>query len=181
MRSLVSPAFLRIATHGYYRPRDTADTATLMVPLLDHPMYRCGLALAHADAFWDSGDRWNLDGIVTGADAAQLGLSGTQFVVVSACSSATGEAQIGEGVFGLHRAFLIAGAASVVACLWPVGDRAARRLTEIFYRELINGKCVRDALRRARAARRDAGTPIVDWAAFVCFGDGTVRLPGHEM
>jgi CHAT domain-containing protein/tetratricopeptide (TPR) repeat protein len=176
MRSLASPAFLHIATHGYYRPMDTADTMTPMVSLLDHPMYRCGLALAHADAFWDSSDRWNLDGIVTGADAAQLQLSGTQFVVISACDSAAGEAQIGEGVFGLHRAFLIAGAGSVIACLWPVGDRAARRLIEIFYRELINGKCVRDALHDARVARRVAGTPTADWAAFVCFGDGTVGL-----
>lgn len=178
LASVASPAFLHFATHGFYLQMTEAPGPNpVMVSLIDHPMYRCGLALAHADSFWDPGDRWSLDGIVTGAEAAQLELSGTRFAVLSACDSATGEAQIGEVAFGLHRAFLIAGAACVVACLWPVEDRAARRLIEVFYGALTNGLGVRDALFRARDARRRAGAPIADWAAFVCFGHGGVTLP----
>ena len=178
LQSLISPRFLHIATHGFYLPRPN-DGIKLDLPitsLMEHPMYRCGLALANADSFWATGTSWNLDGVVTGAEVAQLRLSGTRLVVLSACDTAVGDTEIGEGIFSLHRALLIAGAACVVACLWPVEDRAARLLIEVFYRGLMKGLCVRDALWQARIVRRDMGSPLGDWTAFACFGDSNIKL-----
>jgi hypothetical protein len=98
-------------------------------------------------------------------------------VVLSACRSATGRAGRAEGVQSLGRAFLHAGARSVVGTLWDVEDRATRRLVERFYAELTQGAPVGAALRAAQRAGfgRDPWASARDWAGFVAIGEPLAR------
>jgi hypothetical protein len=104
-------------------------------------------------------------------------------VVLSACRSGGGAVLAGEGLQGLTGPFLEAGAASVVATLWPIGDRSAARFVERLYRELAAGARVDDALHRAKQAARAAGVSPAVWAAFTLTGDGrsrtALRAPGR--
>ncbi len=97
---------------------------------------------------------------------------GARLVVLSACASANGPALRGEGVQSLARAFLHAGAASVVATLWPVEDRASEQLMETFYRGLGAGLSVSAALARADRDSLAANAPPRVWADFEPLGRG---------
>ena len=100
---------------------------------------------------------------------------GADLVTLSACESGLGSERPGEGLVGLARAFQLAGARSVVASLWKVGDASTAVLMEGFYRHLRAGKSKDQALRQAqlelvRGARRDRRRPF-HWAAFQLIGD----------
>jgi CHAT domain-containing protein/Tfp pilus assembly protein PilF len=100
---------------------------------------------------------------------------GADLVTLSACESGLGSERRGEGLVGLARAFQLAGARSVVASLWKVGDASTAVLMEDFYRHLRAGKSKDQALRQAqlsllRGARRDRRRPF-HWAAFQLIGD----------
>ena len=177
VQALKSPIFLHFATHGFYLPWPaTIDPSTPWSATLANPNYRCGLALAGSDGFWSKHDHTSLDGILTAADAARLDLVGTLLVTVSACESAIGGAELGEAIYGMHRAFRVAGAACVVGSLWPVDDQSTRRLMWYFYHHLVAGESVGRALQLAQDDVSDA-TPIVDWIGFIAIGDTDVTVP----
>ena len=92
------------------------------------------------------------DGILTAAEAAQLDLRGTQLVVLSACETGVGEVQNGEGVYGLRRALVLAGAQTQVASLWKVADAATKDLMVDYYRSLLKGEGRSAALRDVQRA-----------------------------
>ena len=105
-------------------------------------------------------------------------------VTLSACETGLGKEMGGEGLIGLTRAFQYAGARSVLASLWSVGDESTAELMTRFYRHLRAGKTKDDALRtaqleliRMRVAPATAGrtTPTIShpfhWAAFQLIGD----------
>ena len=167
--ALWSPVFLHFATHGFASSRREDSEGVAAAETMENPLYRCGLALAGANAFWSSGAAWSIDGVLTGADAAELDLTGTQLVVLSACDSATGDAEFGEGVFGLHRAFLVAGLAARRRG-WPVSDTSTQILMLRLYEHLAAGETVGAALAAAQENLRRLGAPIADQTAFVCFG-----------
>jgi CHAT domain-containing protein len=101
-----------------------------------------------------------------------------ELVVLSACETAGGSARGTGGMEGLGAAFLCVGARGVVATLWPVEDRAARRFVEIFYEEAERAPDVATALSRARVRFR-ASAPdalVRDWAAYTLVGDPGARL-----
>jgi len=106
-------------------------------------MLRNGLALTGAQ---DTLDAWRngkappiaKDGILTGEDAAMLDLHGTWLVTLSSCESGRGETEPGEGVFGLRRGFLHAGAQNILTTLWPVNDEVAASLMAAFYQKAIS-------------------------------------------
>lgn len=103
-------------------------------------------------------------------DVTALDLCG-QIVVLSACESAGGQPVEGEGILGLPRAFLQAGAATVVASLWQVADEPTAELMAIFYRCLRQGFEPAAALRQAKLELIEAGQPPSVWSAFVMFGE----------
>ena len=113
------------------------------------------------------------DGRVTSEEILRLQL-GANVVVLSACRSAGGAVRAGEGLFGLTTPLLEAGASSVVASLWPVGDRAIEPMIELLYRELASGAAVGDAVNRAKRAARERGLSPAVWAAFAVTGDQRV-------
>ncbi|MBL8209788.1 MAG: CHAT domain-containing protein [Bryobacterales bacterium] len=100
-------------------------------------------------------------------------------VVLSACETGTGRLQGQEGVMNLARAFLTAGAKSVVASLWSVDDRSTATLMGMFYEHLARGLMVREALRQAQlqfVKTYGAKATPYHWAGFEVIGDGTQRI-----
>lgn len=86
------------------------------------------------------------DGIITPAEAAAMNLDGTWIVALSACQSGRGDAVAGEGVFGLRRAFMVAGADSLLMTLWPVADETTAGIMKDFYSEVASKGDVVEAL-----------------------------------
>jgi tetratricopeptide (TPR) repeat protein/CHAT domain-containing protein len=169
LRSAASPAILHLATHGFYlrefgvglvekypaenRSHDFSDSYYLgpeCVELKD-PMCRSGLALAGAQ---DTLEDWRnskvpkmeTDGILNGEEAGMLDLQGTWIVTLSSCDSGRGEFKPGEGVFGLRRGFLAAGAQNLLTTLWPIDDEATAALIAAFYRKALRIGNAPDAL-----------------------------------
>ncbi|MCE9575629.1 MAG: CHAT domain-containing protein [Deltaproteobacteria bacterium] len=116
------------------------------------------------------------DGRLTAAEIYRMQLR-TGVVVLSACQSAVGDVAGAEGPMSLARAFLHAGAGSVVATLWQIEDRGAARLMDRFYDELASGDATARALGEAKRAMIAAGAPPRSWAAFVATGLPS-RAPG---
>ena len=125
--------------------------------ILKNPMHRSGLALAgaqHTLEAWAKGEAppTDNDGIVTAEEVGGLKLKGTWLVVLSACDTGTGEAKAGEGVMGLRRGFIQAGAQNLLMTLWPISDETTVHIMLDFYEPRL---CEREcpAVARGRAAR----------------------------
>ena len=142
-------------------------------------MLRSGLALAGANV-WVQGrtSKPGVDtGILTAADVAGLDLFATELVVLSACETGLGDVRAGDGVYGLRRAFSVAGARTLVMSLWQVPDEQTCELMADFYLRLGAGRPVAVALREAQLALKSKDADPVFWGAFVCEGDpGALRL-----
>ena len=161
------PSVLHLATHGFFlddqQPRSSGGQG-----LRENPMLRSGLVFAGVAGFRSGDD----DGVLTALEAAGLDLVGTQLVVLSACQTGVGDVRNGEGVFGLRRAFVLAGAQTLVMSLWPIDDDTTQRLMAEFYRRLAAGEGRTDALRGAQLALlSDAGVrhPFY-WGSFIATG-----------
>ncbi|NEQ43042.1 MAG: CHAT domain-containing protein [Leptolyngbya sp. SIOISBB] len=155
------PSILHIATHGFFEP--TAETL--------NPLLQSGLILAGAAAEGQSGP--DQDGILTALEVTGMNLSGTQLVVLSACETGLGELAAGEGVYGLRRAFVLAGSHSQVISLWKVDDTATQKLMVDYYDRLISDTPRDASLREAQLAflnSEDYSHPYY-WAAFIGSGD----------
>jgi len=159
LRGLTAPRILHIATHGYFLPRRAEAEGWD----LDAPMARSGLALSGANQPGSAGQ-------VSATAILDLNLQGTDLVTLSACSTGIGQILDGEGVFGLRRAFTLAGARSLLVSLWPVPDDSTQALMTAFYQRLAKG--VPKALALAEAKRRVARTHPHPrhWAGFILVG-----------
>jgi hypothetical protein len=181
-----SPRILHLATHGFFLADPPRDPAEDSVPLRpgggpgrlarsggESPWLRSGLALAGVNA-WLRGESpppEAEDGLLTAEDVSGLDLLDTDLVVLSACETGSGEQRTGESVFGLRRAFVLAGARTLVLSLWKAPDEPARELLQDFYRRLLAGQGRSDALRAAQLALRGRHPDPHAWGAFVCQGD----------
>jgi CHAT domain-containing protein len=88
--------------------------------------------------------------------------------VLSACETGLGDIHAGEGVFGLRRAFVLAGARTLVMSLWKVPDDQTRMLMTEFYRRILSGEARAGALREAQRLMKASHPDPVNWAAFIC-------------
>jgi len=182
LKRLHGPRILHVATHGFFLSDQQVAAAALQParfstetpppPLGENPLLRSGLALAGANAR-RSGE--NDDGILTAAEAAQLDLRGTQLVVLSACETGLGDVQQGEGVYGLRRALVLAGAQAQLVSLWKVADAATQVLMVDYYKRLLKGEGRSAALREAQKAMmaNPATKHPYYWAAFLPIGNWT--------
>ena len=122
------------------------------------------------------------DGRLEVHEIHRLGFSsGLDLAVLSACSTRQGPRDAGEEILSLSRAFLAAGARTVVSSLWNIEDESTAVLMELFYRHLGEGLPKAEALRRAQAALRAAGGSHAHpyfWAGFLLTGDaGPLEVP----
>lgn len=174
---------LHIGTHGFFWTDSTAqkkdyfsqrmigmDNAMSAPPTID-PLNRCGLLFAGANLAMQ-GHSADLpegvqDGILTAKEISLLDLRDADLVVLSACETGKGEIT-GDGVFGLQRAFKMAGARTIIMSLWPVSDQATQLfMTEFFRHWITDGLPKRAAFRKAQNQVRQAyGEPIY-WAGFI--------------
>jgi CHAT domain-containing protein len=172
-----SPHILHLATHGFFLSDQQVDLnqfgrnmellsvadapalGRLSGPGMENPMLRSGLALAGVNTFLRGAalPAEAEDGLLTAEDVAGLDLLDTELVVLSACETGLGAIHVGEGVFGLRRAFIVAGAKTLVMSLWKVGDLATAFLMDRFYDNLLTRGLDRDlALSEAQRSTRDA-------------------------
>jgi CHAT domain-containing protein/tetratricopeptide (TPR) repeat protein len=179
LERLQAPRLLHIATHGFYLQEpgtkaaatgDGAQNRAMQAGAkIENPLLRSGLALAGANLEKNASE----NGILTALEAANLNLWGTKLVTLSACESGVGEVRNGEGVYGLRRAFFLAGAESMVMSLWSVSDRVTQEMMTAYYTGLKNGIGRGEALRQAQLAmlkRGDRRHPFY-WASFIQAGD----------
>ncbi len=119
------------------------------------------------------------DGLLTAEEARSLDLFGTQLVVLSACDTGQGELSVGQGVYGLRRAFLVAGAETLVTSLWQVNDAATGKLMTLYYQKLLKEKRGRlQAMQEAMQEMRKKYKHPYYWAPFLVIGsDGPMRPP----
>jgi CHAT domain-containing protein len=184
IKKVDAPEILHVATHGFFLEgvmsplpddvrglvvkKDGSQTSPTPTMRIDNPLLRSGLAFAGANQRQSGSE----DGILTALEAAGLNLWGTKLVVLSACNTAVGEVKTGDGVFGLRRALVIAGAESQVMSLWPVSDQATRDLMIAYYKAMQAGRDQAEALRRVQLrmiAQRNYQHPYY-WAAFIHSG-----------
>jgi CHAT domain-containing protein len=163
LRDQASAEYLRRTPLSGYRVLHFATHALVD----DHSVARTALALAPGAQD---------DGMVGPGDLAAAELN-ADLVVLSACRSAGGVLVTGEGIQGLTAPLLAAGARSVVASQWRIGDRSTVRLMERFYRALAGGLPTGEALRAAKIEALRQGVPASDWAAFTLVGDPLVLVP----
>lgn len=177
-----SPKIIHIATHGFYYSREALEKeyqyGNFMAFQRMHPkLYHSGLALSGAQDTWynETGDISKYldldssnDGILLSSEISQLDLRDTDLVVLSACETALGSIT-SEGVYGLQRAFKLAGVNSLIMSLWKVDDDATQLLMTSFYNNYLNGMSKREALITAQKKVRE--TPGFEdpynWAAFI--------------
>ena len=203
-KQIDSPSILHVATHGFFLSDIAASTSYgdvrstfgasfalvgseaegLLMPDFstttylidrDETLLRSGLALAGVNnRSSGSSGRTLDDGVLSAFEAVALDLTGTQLVVLSACETGVGIVTNGGGVYGLRRAFEIAGAASQLMSLWRIDDYGTSQLMQIYYENLIGKNQGRsEALRNAQLELIDTGTykhPYY-WASFVLIGD----------
>ena len=205
LRQARSPAVLHIATHGLFLDdaspspqavdsveRGAAEQTRKVVALpLELPISSGGvpmaarssilsrsvLALAGASTATRSSDS-SQDGLLTSEEARTLNLFGTQLVVLSACDTGRGTVQIGEGVQGMRRSFIMAGAETVVASLWTISDDKTAALMDAYYRRLVRDNRPRvQALSDAMKTIRTSHPHPYYWAPFIAMGrDEPLRL-----
>ena len=134
------------------------------------PMALSGLVLAGANTWLRRGApaAGAGDGHFTAHDVAALDLRGTRLVVLSCCDSARATSHSHAGVFGLRRAFVLAGAQDLVLSLWRVSDDHTASLMVAFYDLLAQGLAPTVALRRAKLSVRAVHPDPYFWAAFTC-------------
>jgi len=178
-RSQTSPRVLHIATHGFFFPdpksnshESTVSSQTESVfKMSDHPMIPSGLILAGGNYAWKEGKPFKEgmeDGILTAYEISQMNLSNTELVVLSACDTGLGDIQGNEGVYGLQRAFKIAGAKYLIMSLWQVPDKQTSLLMTTFYKKWLEDKMsIPDAFHAAQKQLRDGGLEPYYWAGFV--------------
>ncbi len=166
LKQITAPKILHISTHGFFLEDNDPDTK------IENPLLRSGLALAGANRRKTNGDD---DGILTALEASGLNLWGTKLVVLSACDTGLGEVKNGEGVYGLRRAFVLAGTESLVMSFWSVSDYATRELMTDYYKNLKGGMGRGESLRQVQLEmlkKPNRQHPFY-WASFIQSGEWT--------
>ena len=165
LKQIAAPRILHIATHGFF----LQDDETSVNAKIENPLLRSGLALAGANQRKSGND----DGILTALEASGLNLWGTKLVVLSACDTGLGEVRNGEGVYGLRRAFVLAGTESLVMSLWSVSDYVTRELMTNYYKNLKLGMGRGAALRQVQLEmlKKNGRQHPFYWASFIQCGE----------
>uniref|UniRef100_UPI0035D42D43 CHAT domain-containing tetratricopeptide repeat protein n=2 Tax=Microcystis aeruginosa TaxID=1126 RepID=UPI0035D42D43 len=162
VKQVKKPNILHIATHGFFKPESN---------VIENPLLRSGLVLAGVTIGQSAGD----DGVLTALETTNLNLVGTKLVVLSACDTGKGDIKIGQGVYGLRRALVIAGSESQLISLWKVSDDATKDLMVAYYGRLQKGEGRSEALRQIQLGmlKGEKQKHPFYWASFIPSGDAT--------
>jgi CHAT domain-containing protein len=177
IKEVNSPKIFHIATHGFFTSNKELQENLNEIELdgnkaIDDPLLRTGLLLTGAgDLLRENNYNYNAEsGILTAYEAMNLNLDYTDLVVLSACETGLGDLQIGEGVYGLQRAFLVAGAKNLIMSLFKVSDEATQQLMVTFYKKWLESGNLRQSFIEAKKEiRYEYGDPIY-WGPFIMMG-----------
>ncbi|MCZ6675418.1 MAG: CHAT domain-containing protein [Verrucomicrobia bacterium] len=178
LKRVSNPDLLHIATHGFFiQSLDLSKEQVFGIDVekvSEEPLLRSGLMLAGAETALNgeigidlSGDD---NGILTALEVVTLSLDNTDIVVLSACETGLGDVKNGEGVYGLQRAFMVAGAQSVVMSLWKVSDQATQELMTDFYDIWLKTGNKAQAFKQAQLNLKRSYPHPYYWGAFVLVG-----------
>lgn len=171
-----SPRILHIATHGFAFPDPAKEPSRGFrdfepnYKLLEDPMLRTGLLLAGSNYYWKNKRPLTNreDGVLVAFEVRDLNLQNTELVVLSACQTGLGDIVNTEGVYGLQRAFRIAGAKFLIVSLWRVPDKQTQELMQLFYENWAKKQeSLRDAFANAQEAMQKKYPNPFLWAGFV--------------
>jgi CHAT domain-containing protein len=157
------PRVMLLSTHGFFY----ADTTPGSNPLLRSGLLLSGAAKTLREGRSGEGE----DGILTAYEAMNLNLDNTELVVLSACETGLGDIRNGEGVYGLQRAFQVAGARNLIMSLWKVNDEVTRELMVAFFKNWTNGMKKRAAFLKAQKEIQKKYPDPYYWGAFVMVGE----------
>lgn len=167
------PTLLHLATHGFFKLKDTTNYAVKTlgnrIKQADKSLLRSGLVFSGVNQHWTSTQPVvsTKDGVVTALEVANLELSEIDLVVLSACNTGRGGLVYSEGLFGLQRAFKLAGVKYTLVSLWAIPDQQTAELMTYFYDYLTNTNSPKQALYLAQKEMQKKYTSPFDWAGFV--------------
>ena len=175
VKALKSPSILHFATHGYFLSDVSKREGNKVLGVdikaaNENPLLRSGLLLANCENVYDENYSpvFNAEnGVLTAYEAMNLSLENTDLVVLSACETGLGSIKQGEGVYGLQRAFLIAGAKSIIMSLWSVSDDATMELMNLFYSNYAKSGDKNTAFNLAIKQLKTKYKKPFYWSAFV--------------
>ncbi len=178
IKTVKNPAVFHVATHGFFMQDLPSGNDKIfgIEPLkaAENPLLRSGLMLAGADntiqQIGTIDTKKKDDGILNAYEAMLLNLDNTEMVVLSACETGLGETKNGEGVYGLQRAFQIAGASSIIISLWEVSDNVTQELMTTFYKRWLTTKNKHAAFREAQLHVKARHPEPFYWGAFIMVG-----------
>ena len=179
LKAVKGPTLMHIATHGYFlADADVGSGDAIGVSAenaRNNPLLRSGLLLAGASATMTGKAVPDLEsndnGVLTAYEAMNLNLEGTELIVMSACETGLGDVRAGEGVYGLQRAFQVAGAKALVMSLWKVDDAATQQLMTNFYNNFMKGGNKAKAFKQAQLQLMTKYKEPYYWGAFVMLGE----------
>ncbi|MBE8968722.1 tetratricopeptide repeat protein [Nostocales cyanobacterium LEGE 12452] len=165
VKQVKSPRILHIATHGFF---ENAPANKEKTTVDDNPLLLSGLVLAGLQPRQSGGE----DGILSALETSLLNLVGTKLVVLSACDTGLGKIFVGEGIYGLRRALVIAGSESQMISLWKVDDDATKELMVAYYKKLLDNQGRSEALRQTQLEmlKGEKYQHPYYWAAFIPSG-----------
>ncbi|MBT3934096.1 MAG: CHAT domain-containing protein, partial [Bacteroidetes bacterium] len=174
-----SPQILHISTHGFFFPDPKKDYNEMntfsegkekVYRQSDNPLNRSGLLFSGANNAWSGKDvpQELEDGILTAYEVSNMYLPNSRLVVLSACETGLGDIKGSEGVFGLQRAFKMAGVEYIIMSLWKVPDNETAEFMEIFYTCLFSGTTIPEAFNfTQKQMKTKYKNDPYKWAAFV--------------
>jgi len=180
LSSTSSPRLLHISTHGFYFPQPdqiqinksiaTSSVQENIYRISNNPLMRSGLLFSGANHVWSGKEPLDNmdDGILTAYEVSNMNLSNTELVVLSACKTGLGDINESEGVYGLQRAFRLAGVKSIIASLWAVPDLETSELMKEFYKQWTSTVSIREAFSKAQNKLKNKyPDKPYNWAGFV--------------
>lgn len=176
LKQLTSPRILHVATHGYFDRTISGvhqEQMSSFGELVEksgerqNAMLGAGLLFSGVKNYFSSNRLMGEDGALTAYEISGLYLNQTELVVLSACNTGQGLVDEGEGVYGLQRAFKLAGAGSMLMSLWSVNDKASADLMVDFYKNLLDGKSKKESLKLAMKEIMKTHPEPYYWGAFV--------------
>ncbi|AFU68178.1 CHAT domain protein [Psychroflexus torquis ATCC 700755] len=174
-----SPSILHIATHGFFFPKlkEKPKKSELLgqknsYRYQENPLLRSGLLFANANYSWQNGNNpyEEDDGILTALEISNLDLKNTDIVILSACETGLGDIAGSEGVYGLQRAFKMAGVKTIIMSLWEVPDAETAEFMNLFYSKWKKYNNPKKAFKESQQVMMNTYRDEPQkWASFVYF------------